>query len=287
MHTSLNRRKERALFIAGSSPTAATKQAICEYHPSDGNVGQAALLWSHCQTVLVLQVKGTDSWCFVIRPRVTISIIAPDHALDQELLTLDVGTGLSIADFKALVHAETGIAESLQQFYLNNVTLQPDSKTLEEVGVKDGDMLAMLTRQPPQQTQQQNSMGSQRRQQAGGQRRPPGNDAQEIETARQSIIQNPGAMSSIRESRPALAAAVHDPNRFREVWLQMINEDEAREQDRLEQMRLLNEDPFNIEAQQKIEEMIRQQSVQENLQHAYEHNPEGRRGLAQLYFDLS
>lgn len=222
--------------------------------------------------------QGTDSWCFAIRPRVTISIIAPDHALDQELLTLDVGTGLSIADFKALVHAETGIAESLQQFYLNNVTLQPDSKTLEEVGVKDGDMLAMLTRQPPQQTQQQNSMGSQRRQQAGGQRRPPGNDAQEIETARQSIIQNPGAMSSIRESRPALAAAVHDPNRFREVWLQMINEDEAREQDRLEQMRLLNEDPFNIEAQQKIEEMIRQQSVQENLQHAYEHNPEGRLG---------
>jgi DNA damage-inducible protein 1 len=43
----------------------------------------------------------------------------------------------------------------------------------------------------------------------------------------------------------------------------------------MEQMRLLNEDPFNIDAQRKIEEMIRQQSVQDNLQHAYEHNPEG------------
>lgn len=148
--------------------------------------------------------------------------------------------------------------------------LQPDTKTLEEAGVKDGDMIALLMRQP----QSQNSMGTQRRAQQPAQRRHPG-DAAEIETARLSILGNAGAMAQVREQRPALAEAINDPERFKEVWLEMIREDENRERERIEQMRLLNEDPFNVDAQRKIEEMIRQESVQQNLQHAYEHNPEG------------
>ena len=188
-------------------------------------------------------------------------------------MTLDLPPGLSIADLKGFVNAETNLPQASQQFYLNNTPIQGDEKTLEEAGIKDGDMLAMLMRQP----QQENSnMGSQRRQPQSGQRRqPPGTGAQEIETARLSILGNPAAMTQVREQRPALAEAINDSERFKEVWTEMIREDENRERERLEQMRLLNEDPFNIDAQRKIEEMIRQQSVQENLQFAYEHNPEG------------
>lgn len=206
------------------------------------------------------------------RPRITISIIAPNHELDQELLTLDLPPGLSIADLKGFVTAETNLPQSSQQFYLNNNHLQPDSKTLEEAGVKDGDMLAMLTRQQPASASNQTSMQTQPSQR-GAQRQ--GTSADEIETTRLSILGNPGTIASIRQQRPALAEAINDPARFREVWLEMIRDDRQREEEQLQQMRLLNEDPFDVEAQRKIEEMIRQESVQQNLQHAYEHNPEG------------
>jgi DNA damage-inducible protein 1 len=209
------------------------------------------------------------------RPRVTISIIAPNHALDQELLNLDLPPGLTILDLKAFVNAETDFPQDQQQFYLNNAVLQPDSKTLEEAGVKDDDMLVLLTRPPQQQQQQQRQPQQQQQQQnnMGAQQR--GSPA-DIERTRLSILGNANAMAQVREQRPALAEAINDSNRFREVWIEMMREDDRREGERMEQMRLLNEDPFNVDAQRKIEEMIRQQSVQDNLQHAYEHNPEGK-----------
>ncbi|TKA82921.1 hypothetical protein B0A55_01321 [Friedmanniomyces simplex] len=196
-----------------------------------------------------------------------------------ELITLDLPPGLSVGDLKGFVHAETHLPQAAQQFYLNNTPIAGDDKTLEEAGIKDGDMLAMLMRQ----SEPQNSMGAQRRQQ---QRRPAGQGSHEIETTRLSILGNPQAMAQVREQRPALAEAINDSGRFREVWENMMREDQDREQERQEQMALLNEDPFNVEAQRKIEEMIRQESVQENLQFAYEHNPEVFGRVTMLYIPV-
>jgi len=215
-------------------------------------------------------------------PRITISVVAPNHPLDQELLTFDLSPDLSLADLKGFVTAETGCPATDQKFYLNNQVLQGDQKSLQEVGINDGDMLALLllpqqdSRNPPPPQQQQQQQQSRQ----GG---PSRIGLQEIETTRLSILGNPAAMVSIREQRPALAEAINDSNRFRDVWMEMVREDQNRERERQEQIRLLNEDPFNIEAQRKIEEIIRQESVQDNLTQAYEHNPEVFARVTMLY----
>lgn len=149
--------------------------------------------------------------------------------------------------------------------------MQGDQKTIEEVGIQDGDMLAMFMQdpQPPQ-----NNMSTQRRGQAQQPDRGTLSNDQ-AETMRLNVLGNPTQLADMKARFPNLAAVINDSTRFREAWQEMLNADQSRERERQEQMRLLNEDPFNVEAQRKIEEMIRQESVQENLHFAYEHNPEG------------
>ncbi|KAF2836072.1 hypothetical protein M501DRAFT_283071 [Patellaria atrata CBS 101060] len=206
-------------------------------------------------------------------PRITISINAPNETNDQELLTLDLPGHLTVADLKGFVQAETNFPTPSQHFYLNGQPLLGDHKTLEEAGIKDGEMLAMLIRRPGASPRGGSSAAQQQRR-PGGRRRGDDLDPGEVETTRLRILGSPAALQQIRHQKPELAETVNDPVRFREVWLRLKREEEDYERERQNQIALLNEDPFNVEAQKRIEEMIRQERVIENLQHAYENNPE-------------
>lgn len=212
------------------------------------------------------------------RPRINIHVTAENHPLDQELLTLEVASNLSIADLKGYVSAETNFPTTRQQFYLDGQPVAGDDKTLEQVGIKDGEMLAVLitpeNAAPARQPQRQG-------QRAGNNQRPADfSSPDHIERTRLGFLANPAALAQVRSQRPDIADAVNNPARFKELFEAMAGEEQERERERQNQLRLLNDDPFNVDAQRKIEEMIRQDRVMENLQHAYEHNPEGMHGTS-------
>jgi DNA damage-inducible protein 1 len=206
------------------------------------------------------------------RARITISINSADQTTDQDLVTLDLALNLTIADLKGFVEAETRTPQASQHFYLNGQALQDDSLTLEAVGIKDGELLAMMV----------NSRGTQqssqtRRTRPGVSSNPEPQDAARIEEIRSKILASPDQRLALRSQNKDLADVLDDPARFRETWLAMLTQRDQQQRERENQIRLLNEDPFNAEAQKRIEEIIRMEKIQENLQYAYEYNPAGTR----------
>lgn len=91
------------------------------------------------------------------------------------------------------------------------------------------------------------------------------------EGARQQLLRNPQAQNALLQQNPELGAAINDANRWREAYQQLAQNAEWQRQN---QTAPLSEDPFNIEDQRKIEELIRQEKVLENLEKAYNESPE-------------
>jgi len=195
-------------------------------------------------------------------PRVTISIAASGSQSDTDLLTLDLPPGLTIQDLKGFIEAETSLPAASQAIYLNGQAVANEAQTLEGAGIKDGEMLAVVIRQArPAATSQQ----ANRNRNTGG---------PDPEALRQSLLGDPGRVATLRLQDPELAAAVMDPNSWIEVFTQRQRQQEEAERERRNQIELLNQDPFNVDAQRKIEELIRQDRVVENLEKAYIENPE-------------
>jgi DNA damage-inducible protein 1 len=69
-------------------------------------------------------------------------------------------------------------------------------------------------------------------------------------------------------------AAQSDPTRFAELLRLTRERQYSATLAQQREIERLNADPFDVEAQRKIEEAIRQQAVVENMEHAIEYSPE-------------
>ncbi|KAK7289664.1 hypothetical protein RIF29_03480 [Crotalaria pallida] len=199
---------------------------------------------------------------------------------DEQIITLDVDPHESVENVKALLEVETSVPLQQQQLLYNGNEVRNSDK-LSALGVKDDDLL-MLT-----------AGGG-----AGGGAASIGS-TDDLRVNADGSAANPGAfqqrirrdsdlMGRLFQNDPELAQSIlgNDLNRLQEILRIRHRQRSEFQRQKEEELALLYADPFDVEAQKKIEAAIRQKGIDENWEAALEHNPEGFARVVMLYVDM-
>ncbi|KAF9151553.1 DNA damage-inducible protein 1 [Linnemannia schmuckeri] len=206
-----------------------------------------------------------------------------------DLHTIEVDSQMELENIKALLEADCSIPAEEQALFHNEVELQDPKSTLEGNNVAPDDILTLRRRIKKPRMTNIASVG------AGAGSRPAvrpgqiaqgGGDPHDAEQIRQHILSNPSVLRQLQGNQPELAeAAQNDPNRFHEMIRELEVQRRSAEMARMQEINQLNADPFDMEAQRRIEEAIRLENVAANMEAAMEHNPESFGRVTMLYID--
>lgn len=194
----------------------------------------------------------------------------------EEPFGIDLDPSITLEDLGALLEIELRIPTAEQQIFYNGKRLdQPTSSSLASCGITSDDMLEL--RRLTSSSSQPNPTSAV----AGG------NIANDLDRMRLQILGDPTLMAQLRASNPEMAnAAETSPERFAQLMSNFQQQHQHAAVQRRQDEELLNSDPYDIEAQRRIEEHIRQERVWENMQHAIEFSPESFGRVTMLYVDV-
>ncbi|KAJ2511093.1 DNA damage-inducible protein 1 [Coemansia sp. RSA 1939] len=163
-------------------------------------------------------------------------------------------------------------------------------KTLSQLEFKNDDILYLSNRRnsmsPKGRNEINNSSGG------GGGSVVPSSAAQgaispQMEARRQNVLNSQQLMRQLSQTHPNIVqAAQNDPAEFSRLVVQLQEEQGRVEQARRREIENLNSNPFDIDSQRRIEEMIRQENIMRNMEAALEYNPESFASVVMLYVDV-
>ncbi|XP_074749049.1 protein DDI1 homolog 2 isoform X1 [Strix uralensis] len=227
---------------------------------------------------------------------------------DRSELTfsLQVDADFELQNFRALCELESGIPAAESQIVYAERPLTDNNRSLASYGLKDGDVVILRQKETVEPRPSIRFPGlpridfssiavpgtsSQQHQPPAQRPRPSPPDAPSFPQGldnpallREMLLANPHELSLLKERNPPLAEALlsGDLEKFTRVLLEQQQDRARREQERI---RLYSADPFDLEAQAKIEEDIRQQNIEENMTIAMEEAPESFGQVVMLYIN--
>ncbi|KAH9313238.1 hypothetical protein KI387_028273, partial [Taxus chinensis] len=192
---------------------------------------------------------------------------------DERIISLDVDPQEMVENVKALLEVETQIPLQQQQLLYHGKEAR-NTERLNSLGVVEGDLMMMTSTATRTGA---NELGLN-----------PDGSAVNPRALQQHIRNDSHLMSQLRQKDEEFAQAILGDNldAFQNILRRNHQERLQQQRQQQEQLALLNADPFDIDAQRKIEEMIRQKNVHENWEIALEHNPESFAGVVMLYVDM-
>ncbi|CDR88058.1 related to DNA-damage inducible protein 2 [Sporisorium scitamineum] len=199
---------------------------------------------------------------------------------DDRTFPIDVDASLELENLKALLEVDSNIPTDQQQLLHGGKPLNDAKATLASCGVNNDDLLILRDRRHASSTSSTTAPTSSGLRAAAA----PASEERAAEQLRQQILSDPAALSMLRTNNPQLAdAASSSPARFLELL--------RAQRDAMSRSGTAGSalddivDEFDIDAQRRIEENIRQQRVMENLEHAMEYSPESFGRVTMLYVD--
>jgi len=178
---------------------------------------------------------------------------------------VEIDPHMELENIMALLEAESGIPVADQSISIDGHDLSDPRATIAQSGVTE-DAVLLLRRKVV----------------VAGR-----TVEQDAEMIRLRILGDPNLMRELRETQPDVAAAAqNDPARFAVLLRQQRERHEQAELARQREISTLNADPYDVDAQRKIEEAIRMEAVMENLEHAMEYSPESFGRVTMLYIPV-
>lgn len=193
---------------------------------------------------------------------------------DEQIVSLDVDPHETVENVKALLEVETQVPLQQQQLLFNGREIR-NSEKLSAVGVKDDDLVMMVSNAAS--SGSTNDLGLN-----------PDGSAVKPDAFQRQIRSDSNLLAQLFQNDPELAQAVvgDDVNRLQDLLRERHHQKSEYRRQQEEEMALLYADPFDVEAQKKIEAAIRQKGIDENWAAALEHNPEAFARVVMLYVDM-